>query len=263
MSDRIPFERIHHLVTVPVTVTGVETRFILDTGIGPTLLAESLSARAGCTPTGETFSGRRMSGQEVTTPLARVPSLRLGDFERRDFEIGTLDLSGFPEELADVGGFLSLAFFDEQPFTVDYPAECVALEASTGVAVEVELERNGPSLDVFLPLVLPNGRTISVEVDMGSDALILDERFAEELDVDLAAPDVRRVDGVDETGGAMTRWFTTLAGSIEPTGAPELAQQQPEVMFQRIIHDGLIGDAFLRRQPVTYDLPNRRLVFGR
>jgi hypothetical protein len=30
-----PFEYVHHLVTVPVVVDGeVETRFVLDTGIG-------------------------------------------------------------------------------------------------------------------------------------------------------------------------------------------------------------------------------------
>jgi hypothetical protein len=33
-------------------------------------------------------------------------------------------------------------------------------------------------------------------------------------------------------------------------------------MFQRIIYDGLVGDAFLRRFTVTYDLPRERVVFG-
>ena len=41
-----------------------------------------------------------------------------------------------------------------------------------------------------------------------------------------------------------------------------MAQTDPEVMFQRIIYDGLVGDAFLRRFTVTYDLPRERVVFG-
>ena len=261
---RIPFERIHHFVTLPVTAGGIETRFVLDTGIGLTLLTEALCERLACVPTGETFSGRRMSGQEVSVPLARLPSLRLGDLEQHDLEIGTLDTSGFPPELAEIGGFLSLAFFAEQPFTVDYPAECVVLETVTpdGIAVEVEPHRDGPALDVFLPLTLPDGQEISVEVDMGSGSLILDERFASAVGVDLDAPDVRRLEGTDEIGGTFTRYFTTLPGSIHPAGAPELVQDQPEVMFQRIVHDGLIGDAFLSRQAVTYDVAASRLVFG-
>jgi hypothetical protein len=249
----VAFERVHHLVTVPVSVGGVERRFVLDTGIGVTLLAPELCRAAGGEETGLEFRGRRMSGQEVAVPLARVPSLRFGALERRDVEVGLLDLAG------------------ALPPEVDYPRAVVVLESDRtraarlrdGIAVEVELVREGPSLDAFLPLVLPGGRAISVEVDMGSGTLILDDRLAPELGVGLDAPGVRRVDGRDETGGTFTRWFTKLEGNVHPAGAPELAQERPEAMFQRIVHDGLIGDAFLSRQPVTYDLASRQLVFGR
>jgi hypothetical protein len=33
-------------------------------------------------------------------------------------------------------------------------------------------------------------------------------------------------------------------------------------MFQRIIDDGLVGDAFLRRFTVTCDLLRERVIFG-
>jgi hypothetical protein len=35
------------------------------------------------------------------------------------------------------------------------------------------------------------------------------------------------------------------------------------VRFERIIHDGLLGDAFLRRFSVTFDVPGSRLIFTR
>jgi hypothetical protein len=44
--------------------------------------------------------------------------------------------------------------------------------------------------------------------------------------------------------------------------APELAQRDPGVMFQRIIHGGLVGRAFLRNFVVTFDVPNERLFFS-
>ena len=264
-----PFERIHHLVTVPVLVGGRKTRFILDTGIGLTLLSDRLCTEIGCHTDGSSFTGRRMSGQEVTVPLATAPPLSFGGVTRQDDLVGIIALGGFPPELCRVDGFLSLAFFDEVPFTVDYARDAVIVESPAsadertrdGSAVPVRLERDGPAVDAFMQLDLPGARTVQVEIDMGSDSLILDERLAEAAGVDLDRDGVRRLEGHDETGHAYTRFFTRLDGSISATGAPSVAQTDPEVMFQRIIYDGLVGDAFLRRFTVTYDLPRERVVF--
>jgi len=253
--SEVPFAYLKHLVTVPVALNGVEQTFVLDSGIGLTLVRDP----AACTLTGETFSGRRMSGQEVTVPLAVVPSLAFAGTERRDAEAGLLDMTGWPPELDHIGGFLSLADFADTRLTVDYPRGVVSVGARReGTAVPLRVERDGPSICVYMQLTLPDGRSIEVEVDMGSDSLILDERFA-----DLGAGEVRRVDGTDETGNRYTRRFATLPGRVHPTGAPELGQDDPAVMFQRIIHDGLVGDAFLRRFAVTFDFPGASLLLSR
>lgn len=243
----VPFTYLQHLVTVPVSLDGRPATFVLDSGIGLTILREP----AACSSTGETFTGRRMSGQEVSVPLARVRSLACAGVELQDAEVGLLDMSAFPRELDGIDGFLSLAHFADTPFTVDYGRGVLTTDLRAGgTAVGVRVDRDGPSIAVYMPLTLPDGRSIEVEVDMGSDALILDERFA-----DLGGGEVQRVDGTDETGHAYTRRFTTLPGRIHPTAAPELGQEDPDVMFQRIIYDGLVGDAFLRRFVVTFDVP--------
>src|SRR5262245_56441965 len=211
-----------------------------------------------------------MSGQAVTTPLARS-RIAFGGSEGEPAEVGILDMSSFPAGLSGIGGFLSLTFFASRPFTVDYARRAVIVETpetlearyAAGARVSVRVERDGPSVTVFMPLAIPGGRTVSVEVDMGSDELILDERFAEEVGATLDGDGVRRVDGTDETGHAYTRTFTRLSGRIHPAGAPELAQDDPHVMFQRIIHDGLIGDAFLRRFLVTFDVAGETMVLAR
>jgi hypothetical protein len=264
----VSFDYVHHLVTVPVTVSHVETRFVLDSGIGLTLVSSALSESAGCRPTGRTFTGRRMSGQDVTLPLAIAPSITFAGSVSRGVEVGILDMSSFPPDLAGIGGFLSLAFFADRPLRVDYPRRAVVVETpepsarrrADGVALPVDVERDGPSVTVFLPLTIPGGGSISVEVDMGSDVLILDERFAEETGALLEGEDVRRADGTDEMGGHYVRRFTRLSGRIHPTAAPQLAQDDPDVMFQRIIHDGLVGEAFLRRFAVTFDVESAELV---
>lgn len=243
----VPFEYLAHLVTVPVAVNGVETTFIVDSGIGCTMVRDTL---AGCVPSGESFTGRRMSGQEVAVPLGAAPSIRFGEEERRDEVVGLLDMSGFPPEVGHVGGFLSLPFFAETTLTVDYPRRLVRVGApADGTTVACRPHREGPALSLFMPLELPDGRAIEVEVDMGSDCLILDERFRE-----LGAAEERRVDGEDETGHAFTRRFTTLPGRVRVPGAPSLGQDDPDVMFQSIIYDGLVGEQFLRPYAVTFDV---------
>jgi len=255
-----PFDYLSHLVVVPVVLDGVERSFVLDSGIGVTVVRDSIS---DCTLTGASFTGRRMSGQEVTLPLAVASSLEFAGITRPDFEVGLLDLSGFPRELAHIDGFLSLSFFSEHSFAVDYGRRTIRSgNGSAGVSVDVEVVRDGPSVTVFAPLSIPGGRSIEVEVDMGSDCLILDERFAAETGARLEGLGVRVVDGTDETGHLYTRRFTRLPGMISLGGRTELVQDDPEVMFQSIIHDGLIGHAFLRRFVVTWDLAAARLAFA-
>jgi hypothetical protein len=248
------FEWLEHLVVLPVTVGGVEARFVFDSGIGLTLVSDSLGAR----PTGEAFSGRRMSGQEVSVPLGTIDSLEVGGYRRRDLAVGVFDLG-----IDGIDGFLSLDFFGGTTVTVDYASEHVVVgELPAAQPVVVRVERDGPSAVVHLPLELPNGRTIEVEVDMGSNELILDERLAAELAVDLEGPGVRRVEGRDETGHEYARYFTSLRGVVRVPTAPELAQRDPGVMFQKIIYDGLVGQAFLRNFVVTFDVANERMMFA-
>ena len=104
---------------------------------------------------------------------------------------------------------------------------------------------------------------MSVEVDSGSDCLILDERFASELSIDLGDEGVRKLAGLDETGSPFTRYFTALSGDIAVAGEPLIRQANPDVMFQKIIYDGLIGNGFLKNFAVTYDLPGARVIFAR
>ena len=265
------FRYLHHLVTVPVVANHeVETRFVLDTGIGLTLFSDSLCRAVGCTPNGLTYTGRRMSGQEVTVQLASADALSMGLITREHHAIGVFDMNAFPADFDGIDGFLSLAFFAQTPFTVDYPRRVVVVEneeslatrAKNGRAVDVQVVRHDSAVDVFLPLTVPGRGRITVEVDMGSDSLILNEELAAELGVRFDDPAVNRVDGEDETGHAYTRYFTAIHGDIYPTGAPTIRQANPAVMFQRVIYDGLVGDSFLRNFVVTYDLDQERMIFA-
>jgi predicted aspartyl protease len=269
MTSAVPFEYVAHCLSIPVRVGVVETKFIFDTGIGLSLISEDLAAKVGCRPDGSMFSGRRMSGQTVTIPQGTLSSLQVGGHVVRDLPVGIFDMHAMAG-LGDVEGFVSLTCFRAAPVTVDYRAGLLVLEdaaslaqrTAAGTAVGVQVDYDGGSTDVMLGLDLPNGDPITVEVDTGSDVLILNEPRAGAAGIDLRDEGVRKVAGTDETGNEFARYFTELPGQVTVGGAPSMSVTGPQVMFQKIIYDGLIGDKFLRNFTTTYDLPNSRMIFA-
>jgi hypothetical protein len=273
VAESVRFDRYQngHVISVPVRVGGsVSTRFILDTGIGLNIISSDLCRRLGFEPTGATHVGQRMSGQAISVPLTNVSSIELGSYRQDDALAGMLDLNGFVPPDAHIEGFLSPRFFEPRPFTLNPIAQTVRFEQdlSTGppshppVEVPVKVVRDGPSVELFVDLRLPSGTEVSVEVDTGSDALILDTRFMEELGLRKTGSGVTKREGMDETGREYTRYFAQLAGSVSLVHAPVITQTNPPVIFQDIIYDGLVGDSFLKSYEVTYDLTRARLGFA-
>ncbi|MGH3170151.1 MAG: hypothetical protein ACRDN0_30250, partial [Trebonia sp.] len=139
----------------------------------------------------------------------------------------------------------------------------MAGRAARGTPVAVDVHEDGPySTDVYLGLTLPGGRSVKVEVDTGSDTLILNQPFAAENAIDLEAGTTRKLVGQDETGHEYARYYATLRGDISLTAAPAFRQRDPQVMFQKIIHEGLVGDGFLRNFVTTFDLARSRMIFA-
>lgn len=266
--DSVPLTFIDHFAVVPVRINGtIDTRMVLDTGIGVTVLSAALCQRVGCTRGGE-YTGERMSGQRITIPLARLKALSLARRQVEDLQIGVIDNAALLPEGID--GILSLGFFAAMPFTLDYQAGVLVLEdtgslarrEAAGAVVPLSIERDAASVTTFMSLSLPHGPPVKIEIDSGSDSLILDERFMSRLGVDAGDAAVKRIQGTDETGHTYARTFATITGSIAPAAAPQMKQEGPRVMFQRIIHDGLIGRAFLQGFAVTFDLPRSRLILA-
>lgn len=203
--------------------------------------------------------------------MATLGSLSLGPHRRENVAVGSFDMSALSAGERAIDGILSLAYFDRTPITEDHHTRTLTIESddslgrrrAEGREIGVEVEREGPTLAMFLKLRLPSGALARVEVDTGSQALILHERYMVELGVGRDGPAVRTIKGLDETGHRFVRYGARLAGEISPEEAPEFGQPDPDVIFQDIIYDGLIGLGFLRRFITTYDVPNSRIILAR
>jgi hypothetical protein len=269
VSTNLPFTYIKHLIAIPACVNdSFQMQFILDTGIGFNIIAKSLCNQIEYTPTGIQHSGKRMSGQELFSDLVTIPSISIGPYREENVIAGIFDSTGFPTELSETGGFIGLPFFEKIPFTIDYVSNNVILGSAIsspsrlkrdGIEVPLRLVKDSPSIDAFLQLSLPNGEQAMLEVDTGSDILILHLRFMKELR--LYENSIKKVEGKDETGHLYTRYFAKLRGQISLAGVAEIYQQDPEVMFQDIIYDGLLGQPFLKLYSPTYDVANSKMIF--
>jgi predicted aspartyl protease len=252
----VPFDRLQHLVRVPVQLGGDDYFFLVDTGIGVTVVSSAIAERADVTPTPEFMTGQRMSGQEIRAPLVRLPRLSVDNHEA----------DGILACVADFGdgfaGIIGPDFYAGRTLVVDSDAMTLTFgDAATAVGYEIPLEckREGYAVSAFATVVLPSGREVTVEVDTGSDSLILDTRFAADCGVDLDGPGVTTKTGTDETGYHWTRRWATVDGSVHLTAAPQTAQGAPQVMFQDIIYDGLIGTDYLNRYRFTIDFDGSRM----
>jgi hypothetical protein len=266
VTATVGFDRVQQLVRVPVEVAGDEHRFLVDTGIGVTVVSSAVAARADVDWIGETFSGRRMSGQTVEAPLVRLPTLKLGQYSLNAHVAAVADLGDVdgPDGFA---GILGPGFFEHQAVTINPDAMTLTVQPvgslrEDGHEIPLEVRRDGVSFDPFVRLVLPSGREVCVEVDTGSASLILDPRFMPDCGVQLDSPGVTTKTGVDETGYRWTRHWVTISGEVHLVAAPETAQASPRVMFQDIIYDGLIGTDYLDRYRVTFDVSGARLILS-
>src|SRR3954452_2264040 len=92
MSAAVSFDRVQHMIRVPVQLAGDPYQFLVDTGIGITIVSSAVAGRPDVQPTGETFTGRRMSGQAVEVPLVRLPRLDVGGYTVDAHVAGVADL---------------------------------------------------------------------------------------------------------------------------------------------------------------------------
>ena len=270
---RAPFHYVtQHFLKMPLVINGKRKTFcIFDTGIGLNLLSKKVADEFGIKPE-KSYTGQRMSGQSITLPVSTIKSMTVAGITKKNVEVGIWDFNGFlPQGSSkDIECYLSLTFFRDLPFTMDYKNGCMILEdqaslearVKAGKVVPIKVKDDVTTTTIFMPFQVPGGPPIVVELDLGSDVLILNTSLMERLKVKADGEGTNTVKGKDETANAYTRLYSKIEGEVHPENTPSMSQSKPTVMFQKIIYDGLVGNDFMKRFTVTYDLANSRLIFA-
>lgn len=248
-SQVIKLERFRKaLWKVHVTVNGVPGDFLLDTGGGVTLLAESFAPRVDCTYWGRT-TGYNMFGKRAEGPHCDGVRIAAGDVALTPVNVGKIDFGDqFPGDKAP-DGLLSLDAFDGKAITLDQTAGTLTIESPASLAertkgmreLTVRLVRDCSArcLNAFIGVPTPRGQSWLILDSAAGGVSLISRDHAEVFGLDPAVKEQR----------------------LRLDVAPGVAVDSP-VLVTDMIMDGNLGQPFMSRYVLTLDLRSGRLWAG-
>lgn len=235
---------------------GREVKLLLDTGAGINTLSEAIITGLGSQArSAGVHTGTRHNGEKITGEIWTIPSLSLGALTKRDVVVGK-----FAPEGAD--GLLSMDFFRDQPFTVNFVDRSLTLESPARVreiadkaeAIPIELKPNGPNeLDLFVRVCTGADVSALAEFDTGAgyNMLMLQPSYMSRLKISPGGP-----------GGDFGYYvYSTVLPEVHFCAAPSVGARHQFVGFKEgLIYEGLIGHGAFRDRRLTIDIPGRRML---
>ena len=235
----------------------IDAKLLLDTGAGINTLSETIMGRLGPRARDAgTHTGTRHNGERITGAIWTVPSITLGSATKRNVVVGK-----FSPQNAD--GMLSMDFFRDQPFTLDFARGTLVIETTSSTAkiashaavIPIRLTPNGPhELDFFVRVCVGDSVAAEAEFDTGAgfNMLMLQPSYMQRLGI---APDGR------ERGALEYYVYSTFLPELHYCAAPAVRTTRQFVGFkQGLIYEGLVGHGAFRDTRLTIDIPNRRML---
>jgi hypothetical protein len=250
--ERVPFTDNGGSIKVQGTVNGQPVPMVVDLGAGVNILSQSVGLRA-VTVTGK-YVTLGLTGQRVDLPIGTVVSIALGEFRVDSRIVGIwkgLDGTG-------VDGIVSAAAFRNVTTTFDYPGHELLVEDAVTFAdrkrfatrVPLVLQDElGIALGVFARFDFGNGQTGLCAIDTATSGISIDKRFAAKLGVNLSDP------GLKPAPTPLGEGVNASIPSLALIGAPETRVERPNVVFEDLVNDCNVGNAFWDGKIFTLDIP--------
>ena len=235
---------------------GVDARLLLDTGAGINTISESILGQLGDrVRDAGTHTGMRHNGETIPGRIWSVSSLALGALRRENVIVG-----GFAPKGAD--GMLSMDFFRDQPFTLDFKGGTLTLEtqahlaeiAARAASIPIRLAGHGPQLDFFVRVCVGDSVSAEAEFDTGAgfNMLMLQTSYMQRLGI---TPGER-------AAGPMEYYVhSTFLPELHYCAAPAVRTEKQFVGFKAgLIYEGLVGHGAFRDRRLTIDIPGKRML---
>jgi len=255
------------LILVNVLVAdSIEGRFILDTGAGIHAISDALRRRLTTVPAGN-FTGFRHTGERVDFGLFQIPSLNIAGFRQEK----PLAASWSLLDSFKIDGILSLKFFEDRPFTLDFRDSVLIFETpqtladrlKTGQRTPIRLhDDRGKSLDLFVDVQAADSQKLECILDTGSPSSVFDARFIPAFGIDTTSKEVQKRTRKSLFGAVETEYIATVP-SISLWNVPSTTEKDFRVTFKpHLIYDGLLGTDLLMGRRVTFNIPERYILVG-
>lgn len=269
-QDTIPMPIANNrFLIVEGTVNGhVQARFILDTGAGLELVSSKFFSKIKDTaiPAG-ILTGFQSIGTRVDLELYRIPSLKIGNSVKKDLIVAPYpDLDNY----SGIDGLVSLMFFENQPFTLDFVSRKLILETPDSLkslaaqAESLPIQESsfiGVKLDIFLPLMVNGKVKIQAEFDTGTGIeTMIHPFFLKALGIDpLSDGVVKR--SLQNPDGSSQPWYVAQVSSLSPVNSRLIQGANLSANFlKNFIYEGLIGWQLFKYNLITIDIPHHRLL---
>lgn len=255
-----------HIFTEVSLNDSLKANFLLDTAAGITVLSAKTfeNIKTSAEETGY-FTGFRHDGDRLSAPIYQIPSIAISDITQHKVAIGVYP----PLDDYGIDGLLSLTFFKERPFSIDYRNKTLSLVseqelaqlAETSTILPISLQQKaGESLDILIPICLNNKVEVLAEFDTGSGygGFLINPYYMNKLGLDESDAETRPyTTPLSKTELSDFIYSLDAIGVCSGNNTPQLANAT--VTFrENLIYEALIGSALFKDRKITIDIPGER-----
>ncbi len=231
-------------------------RFMLDTGGGVTCFSSVLLGKYNLQKAGF-HTGTRHNGEVITGTLYKLTSLSIGDFTKQNIIIGSFDA------LHNCDGLLSMDYFRDIPFTIDFRSKRLIIETAETIAaisrkadkLPIQVQTNGKyEIGFFVTICVNDSISMKAEFDTGAgfNMLMLQTKYLSKLNINLK-------DQKKQDYGYYV--YSTSLPLLTYCGSVKLRQENIFVGFKEgLIYDALIGSGMFRDHKLTINIPGSEIL---
>tara|TARA_R110002051_G_scaffold181774_1_gene251246 strand:+ start:14196 stop:15074 length:879 start_codon:yes stop_codon:yes gene_type:complete len=256
-------------IFIEVTLNkNTKANFILDTGAGAIILSQKTfnkikdsAKKAGF------FKGFRFDGDRIDSELYKISSLSVGNEKLTDVITGVYP----PLDQYGVDGLLSLKFFENKPFTIDFKNKTISFltrkqvkvlaKQNTNIPIMLEIHRN-ISLDMFIPLQINNKVLVNALLDTGSGfgALFVNQEFIKPLS--LNPKEGKEAIYTNPISGKKLKdcVFPVESVKLLNTNIKTKNTYNKIIFREGIIYEALIGSKLFKDAKITIEIQNKNMI---
>lgn len=265
-AENIPFKFIGNHLYIPVTVSGKERLWVLDTGAGMTVLNKAFAEELGLELEGE-MKGKDAGGVVVAS-FTTLPSYSIKGIQFKDQKVAVIDMHELIRRLGlDVVGILGFDFLSRFVTKVDFAHELVSFYdpekfeyAGDGHVLEIHIYNSLFSVQATLDGTHAGSWTF----DLGAGTTFLDGRYA-------LREGYAKKDGVVHMGHGAGNEFQVKDIRCDSIHFAGFTVYEPEISFSYGGTDtnftadqiGVLGNSLFRNFVLYCDYAGERLIIER